>query len=68
MNRFKGNYFVVDEGDCYNAFDLDMFDKDGYLEGHKGEAGYHLDDYDIIHWFDDFDAAHDYAEMLNDNL
>lgn len=66
MNRFKENCFVVDEGDgCYNAFALDMFDKNGYLEGHAGEMGYHLDDYDIVAWFNDWEDACQFAEDLN---
>lgn len=54
----KKKYFVADEGDgLLNAFSYDMFDKDGFLEGHKGEQGYHLDDYDIIAEFASWDAA-----------
>lgn len=63
----KKNYFVADEGDnIYNAFAFDMFDKDGYLEGHNGEQGYHLSDYDIVKKFATWTQAVEYCEMLNE--
>jgi len=50
-------YFVADEGDgLYNIFSSADFDEDGYYEGHEGEDGYHLEDYDVVyrsaHWLD----------------
>lgn len=60
-------YFVADDGDIYNAFAFEMFEDDGYLEGHKGEAGYHINDFDIIKYFNSWTAAADYADELNDD-
>lgn len=55
----KNKYFVVEESDgVYNTFRVCDFDADGYLWGHNGEDGYHMDDYkeQVVFetdWFED---------------
>lgn len=69
LRNAKKPYFVVDEGECYNAFGVNMFDKrTGYLEGFEDEPGYHFDDFDIIAWFNTWDEAIDYSDEMNDKL
>lgn len=65
-SNYTKRYFVADEGGVYNAFSFDMFADGGYLEGHKGEAGYHINDYDILKCFSSWSAASDYADKMND--
>ena len=43
-------FFVADEGGYANAFSLDMFDNEGWLEGHENEEGYNIEDFDIIRY------------------
>lgn len=50
-------YFVADEGDgVFNIFSSMDFNENGYYDGHDGEDGYHIDDFDIAfrstHWND----------------
>lgn len=50
-------YFVADEGDgLYNVFSYADFNTSGYYDGHEGEDGYHINDFDIVfrsaHWND----------------
>lgn len=59
------NYFVADEGDgLLNPFAMDMFDDDLYLEGHSGEDGYHLDDFNIVCWFSTWAEACRYCDIF----
>lgn len=61
------NYFVADEGDgVLNPFATDMFDENGYLEGHKNEDGYHINDFDIVRRFRTWERACDYCDAHND--
>ena len=49
MKERKYKYFVADEGDgFYNAFAYADFNENGYYNGHDGEDGYHIDDFDIV--------------------
>lgn len=42
----KKKCFVVEEdAGVYNIFSVEDFDADGYLWGHNGEDGYHMDDF-----------------------
>ena len=66
--RNPKQFFVAEDGGVYNAFDIKMFDKNGYLEGHSGEEGYKLEDYDVVKWFDSWSAAADFSEKMNDEL
>ena len=57
------NYFVADDGDgILNPFAADMFDEEGYLEGHEGEDGYHYSDFDIVAGFNSWKSACDYCD------
>lgn len=59
-------YFVAQEDtNVYNVFCVDEFAEDGYLEGHNGEEGYHIDDFDIIAWFETFTEA---CEWVDNNI
>lgn len=61
--KIRKEYFVADEGDgTLNPFSIDMFDNEGYLEGHKGERGYHINDFDIIRYFNSWEQACDYCD------
>ncbi len=56
-------YFVADEGDgVYNVFGMDMFDENGYLNGHPHESGYHLNDYDVVFRSNSLRACHAWIE------
>ena len=41
---------MADEGGYTNAFAVDMFDGEGWLEGHENEEGYNIEDFDIIRY------------------
>lgn len=61
----KVAYFVAQEDDnTYNVFDYLDFDHDGWYAGHYGEEGYHLNDFDIIAEFSNFQDACDYVDKL----
>lgn len=61
------DYFVADEGDgVLNPFATDMFDENGYLEGHEDEDGYHISDFDIVKYFRTWERACDYCDAHND--
>ena len=58
-------YFVADDGDgVLNPFSMDMFDEEGYLEGHEGEDGYNIEDFDIIRYFNTWDQACAYCDRF----
>lgn len=64
----KKKYFVVEEDTgLYNIFSVEDFDADGYLLGHNGEEGYHMDDYkeQIVFETESFDDACKYVEKQN---
>ena len=61
----RKKYFVVEEdAGVYNLFSVEGFDADGYLWGHNGEDGYHMDDYkdQIVFETDSFNDACEYVE------
>ena len=61
----RKKYFVVEEdANLYNTFSVCDFDADGYLWGHNGEDGYHIDDYkeQIAFETNSFDDACKYVE------
>jgi hypothetical protein len=61
----RKKYFVVEEDtNLYNTFSVCDFDADGYLWGHNGEDGYHMDDYkeQIVFETDSFEDACEYVE------
>jgi hypothetical protein len=59
----RKKYFVVEEDTgLYNIFSVEDFDADGYLWGHNGEDGYHMDDFDIVYETDSFEDACEYVE------
>lgn len=59
-------FFVVDEGDgVLNPFAKDMFDKNGYLDGHEDEDGYHFSDFDIVRGFKSWEAACRYTDKYS---
>ena len=59
----RTRYFVVNDGDVYNAFSDDDFDARGrYIEN----PNYTIDDFDIVRYFNTFEQACDYAERMND--
>lgn len=60
------SFFVVDEGGFANPFSVDMFDDDGWLEGHKNEDGYNIEDFDIIRYCDTWEEAVDIAAKYSD--
>lgn len=59
-------FFVADEGDYVNAFSVDMFDNEGWLEGHKNEAGYNIEDFDIIRYCNTWEEACRIADKMNE--
>lgn len=57
--------FIVAQEDesTFNVFDRDDFNKDGWLIGYEGKAGYNIEDYDIIAEFDTFEEACECADL-----
>ena len=43
---------------------MDMFDEEGYLEGHEGEDGYNIEDFDIIRYFNTWEHACAYCDRF----
>lgn len=67
MNRNMKKYFVCEEdNDIANVFSIEDFNKNGYLDGYDGEDGYHIDDFEDKVWFNTWDEACEYAELIND--
>jgi len=61
--KAKGQYFVAKEDtNLFNVFSIDEFDNDGFLLGHEDEDGYHISDFDIVAWFNDFNEACDWVD------
>ena len=59
----RKKYFVVEEDvNVYNTFNVCDFDADGYLWGHNGEDGYHMDEFDVVFETDSFDDAVNWEE------
>ena len=59
-------FFVADEGGYANAFSVDMFDDEGWLEGHKNEIGYNIEDFDIIRYCNTWKEACRIADKMNE--
>lgn len=59
------SFFVADEGGYANAFAVDMFDSKGWLEGHENEAGYNIEDFDIIRYSNTWEEACRIADKMN---
>ncbi len=56
-------YFVAHEDtNVYNVFDYEDFDLEGWYVNHENEDGYHINDFDIVAEFDDFDEACEWAD------
>ena len=65
----KSGYFVAQEDtNVFNVFDYADFNENGYYIGHNNLEGYHINDFDIVAEFDDFDSAVDWAENAEDEL
>ena len=60
------SFFVVDEGGFASPFSVDMFDDEGWLEGHENEDGYNIEDFDIIRYCDTWEEAVDIAAKYSD--
>ena len=58
-------FFVADEGGYANAFAVDMFDGEGWLEGHENEEGYNIEDFDIIRYCNTWEEACRIADQMN---
>ena len=58
-------FFVADEGGYANAFSVDMFDNEGWLEGHENEEGYNIEDFDIIRYCNTWQEACRVADKIN---
>ena len=43
-NAKEKSFFVADEGGYANPFAVDMFDSEGWLEGHENEEGYNIEE------------------------
>ena len=51
-------YFVAEEDEgLYNVFSFADFNENGYLDGHDGEDGYHIDDFDKAYQTNSFQDA-----------
>lgn len=51
-------YFVAQEDtNLYNVFDRMDFDENGWYVNHENEDGYHIDDFDIVAEFKEFEQA-----------
>jgi hypothetical protein len=59
------SFFVADEGGYANAFAVDMFDSEGWLEGHENEEGYNIEDFDIIRYCNTWEEACRIADKMN---
>ena len=59
------SFFVADEGGYANAFAFDMFDDEGWLEGHENEEGYNIVDFDIIRYCNTWEEACRIADEMN---
>ena len=58
-------FFVADEGGYANAFSIDMFNNEGWLEGHENEEGYNIEDFDIIRYCNTWQEACRVADKIN---
>lgn len=57
-NNKKSGYFVAQEDTAvFNVFDYTDFNDNGYYIGHNDMEGYHLNDFDIVAEFDNFEDA-----------
>lgn len=64
-NAKEKSFFVADEGGYANAFAVDMFDGEGWLEGHENEEGYNIEDFDIIQYCNTWKEACRIADKMN---
>lgn len=62
------SFFVADEGGFANPFSVDMFDDEGWLEGHENEDGYNIEDFDIIRYCDTWEEAVGISAKYSDYL
>ena len=56
---------MADEGGYANPFAVDMFDSEGWLEGHENEEGYNIKDFDIIQYCNTWEEACRIADKMN---
>ena len=61
----KKYFFVADEGGYANPFAVDMFDSEGWLEGHENEEGYNIEDFDIIQYCNTWEEACRISDKMN---
>ena len=64
-NAKEKRFFVADEGGYANPFAVDMFDSEGWLEGHENEEGYNIEDFDIIQYCNTWEEACRIADKMN---
>ena len=64
-NAKEKRFFVADEGGYVNPFAVDMFDSEGWLEGHENEEGYNIKDFDIIQYCNTWEDACRIADKMN---